>query len=1167
MKPGNLPLAELAACLAPLTGTPITRLKEELAAYGQGLHLAVRSALADRPSQQRLVLVVDQFEETFSLCQDEAERARFIDNLLYATAIHDGRVIVILTMRADFYHRCAAYRDLAGRISKQHVLVGPMNESELRRAIEQPARQTGLQFEPGLVDTILADVTRQPGALPLLQHALLELWERRQGRLLTLAAYQASGGVAGAIARRADSLYNSFEPEEQAIVRRIMLRLTQPGQGTEDTRRRARKREILPASEAEQATVQEVLQQLTDARLLTTSRDTVSGDEMVDVAHEALIRGWVRLQGWINEDRMALHTHRQLTEAAETWEQNSYDSSYLYRGVRLAQAGEWVGAHASDLNELERAFLEASQAAAKAREREQEQARQRELAQAQALAEAEHQRAEVQIRSSQRLRWLAMGLAVVFLLAVAAALLAQREQRRAQAAADLSHSLNLAASAQLALNEHNTDLALALAVEANGVPDPPLQARLMLAEAAYAPGTRRVYEGHTGPVQGVAVAPDGRTALSASADNTLLLWDLESGEIIHRLEGHEDTVHSVAFLPEGDRALSASGDGTLILWDLETGGGDGRILSCLEGHDGAVYSIAISPDGRTALSGSADGTLILWDLEAGDANRCILRRLEGHEDAVYSVAISPDGRTALSGSADRSVILWDISIPLDEDLASGGILHKMSGVADTVEGSQQATGHYDSVGGVAFLPDGHTALSVSQDEFAILWNLETGQLIQRFDTETGLHSATVRADGHTTLLGTLDNRVLLLDLATGQSPLQLRGHTGRVLAVVYIAGGRMALSGSADGTLRLWDLYSGAEIRRLEYERPPDPAAASVAVSPDGQLGLTGLWTGEISLWDYATGQEIRRLQGHTEMVFGGVHFVPGSLPGKESQRAVSGAGDIFAAASDNTVRLWDVETGQELRRFEGHTDKIWDTDVSADGRWVASASHDGTLRLWDLESGTGTILLDASPQAPRSVAFSPDGRLLVVGLAKGQASNPDYSLRLLDRETGQEIRRLDGHREVVADVAFSPDGELVLSCSSDMDVIVWDAASGEGIHRLTGHSGGPLTVAFSPDGRLAVSGAYDGSLLMWDVAEGVVLRRYAGFSKPIVKLAFVPDGRSFLVAADDDAVHEYRVDATQEDLLAWIAANRYVPELTCQERERYRIEPLCDDVAPTNTP
>jgi hypothetical protein len=234
-----------------------------------------------------------------------------------------------------------------------------MVEEELRQAIERPAQLVGLEFEGGLIEALLRDVQAEPGALPLLQHTLLELWERREGHRLTFDAYREISGIQGAIAHRAEAIYAGFDPAQQAITRRIMLRLTQPGEGTEDTRRRARKSELLPTGEQAEAT-EAVIQTLADARLVTTARDMATGEEQVDVSHEALIRGWPRLRGWIDEDRAGLLTHRRLTEAAVEWERMGQDKSVLYRGARLAEAEEWAMVHPDDPNPLEREFIDAS---------------------------------------------------------------------------------------------------------------------------------------------------------------------------------------------------------------------------------------------------------------------------------------------------------------------------------------------------------------------------------------------------------------------------------------------------------------------------------------------------------------------------------------------------------------------------------------------------------------------------------------------------------------------------------------------------------------------------------------------------------------------------------------------------------------------------------------
>jgi len=353
--PTARPIESLAVSLTPkvdslqLTAT----LNDDLKADHRNLHLAARRILDSEINETRLVIVIDQFEELFTLCYDDDERKQFIANLLYAANATGGQTIVVLTIRADFYPRCALYPNLRHQITQPQVLVGPMDEVELRRAIELPVERTGWEYEPGLVDTILTDIEDSPGALPLLQHALLETWKRRRGRVLTLEGYQASGGVRGAIAQRAELIYASLPIDAQAIVRRIMLRLTQPGEGTEDTRRRADLAELIPHPKDE-AAVLNVLNVLAEARLIITDAKSV------DVGHEALIRGWPRLRQWLDEDREAVQIQHRLAGAAKAWARANRDDSELYRGARLVRAIEWAEKHNQELSDLENEFLAAS---------------------------------------------------------------------------------------------------------------------------------------------------------------------------------------------------------------------------------------------------------------------------------------------------------------------------------------------------------------------------------------------------------------------------------------------------------------------------------------------------------------------------------------------------------------------------------------------------------------------------------------------------------------------------------------------------------------------------------------------------------------------------------------------------------------------------------------
>ncbi len=416
--------------------------------------------------------------------------------------------------------------------------------------------------------------------------------------------------------------------------------------------------------------------------------------------------------------------------------------------------------------------------------------------------------------------------------------------------------------------------------------------------------------GHSDSVLSVAFSPDGRLALSGSSDNTLRLWEVETGRSVRVLEGHSASVWSVAFSPDGRLALSGSADNTLRLWEVETG----RSVRVLEGHSDSVLSVAFSPDGRLALSGSADNTLRLWEVETGRS----VRVLEGHSDRVWSVAFSPDGRLALSGSADNTLRLWEV---------------------ETGRSVRVLEGHSDRVWSVAFSPDGRLALSGSADNTLRLWEVETGRSVRVLEGHSDrVLSMAFSPDGRLALSGSADNTLRLWEVETGRSVRVLEGHSDTVLSVAFSPDGRLALSGSDDNTLRLWEVETGRSVRVLEGH---SDTVLSVAFSPDGRLALSGSSDNTLRLWEVETGRSVRVLEGHSDNVWS-VAFSP------DGRLALSGS-------EDNTLRLWEVETGRSVRVLEGHSDTVLSVAFSPDGRLALSAASNGIIRIWDWAAGLET--------------------------------------------------------------------------------------------------------------------------------------------------------------------------------------------------------------------
>lgn len=855
-EPGPHPLEALAeallACCPRALPRALRQLLEELAVDERSLHLLTLEILARHPANSRLVLVIDQFEELFTLTDNETARQAFLDNLLYPLSLPTGRLTVILTMRADFYSQAALYPRLADYLADCQRLISPMTEPELTQAIIRPAQKVGLRFEAGLVDRLLHDTVAEPGALPLLQHSLLELWQRRQDGQLTLAAYQASGGVHGALAQRADSLLATLPPDQQAIMRRVMLRLTRLGEGTADTRRRAGLNELI-YTPAEADDVRSVITRLADARLVTTTLNAETGAETVDVAHEALIRGWPTLQRWLTEDRESLRLHQQLTEAAAEWQRQQRDPSYLYRGARLSTLTEWAESHTAEMNEPERDFWQAGLDAHRQASRAAEQRRRRTM----------------------------LALTVGLLIMMALALLAFSQWRQVALEQQMTLSRRLAAEART-LYADQPDTALLLSAEALHVADT-LEARSALLESLQTfPWLTSLGRAHTGWVWAVAYSPQGDTLASAGADGTIILWDTATRQPLGEpLTGHTGWARAVAFSPDGATLASGGADGTVRLWVASTGQ---PLDAPLTDHTSFVTAVAFSPDGQTLASASADGTIRLWDVETGEPRG---NPLTGHTSFVLTVAFSPDGQTLASGGEDQSVILWDIS----------------ADPTATQPLARALTGHQGAVTTVTFDPTGRTLASGSTDGTIILWNIETRQPgSQPLEGHQGpVSSLAFTLDGQSLVSGSADQTIIVWDVATRQPRLApLRGQRDRVLMVAVqpdSTGNTLTLAtGSADGTVGWWHVTPHSPLARPLSGHTAGVEA--VRFSPDGHTLATGGRDNRIILWDITGAESISRtLTGHTDAV---------------RSLAFSPDGTILLSGSrDRRLIRWDVARGQ----------------------------------------------------------------------------------------------------------------------------------------------------------------------------------------------------------------------------------------------------------------
>jgi len=1152
MVPGTHPLEELEAALLSIATEDIHGMLSQLQNDTRGLARAAKRILPTENAE--LVLYIDQFEEIFTMVESEAERTHFLESLVETSLDVRSRVHVIISMRADFYDRPLLYSEFGELIRTRTQLVLPLTKEELQETIIKPAENVGINLEQGLVDAIIRDVSQQPGALPLLQYALTELFERRNGNYMTLDAYHDIGGTAGALARRAEEVYTEFDDDKREATRQLFMRLVSLGEGTEDTRRRVLQAELLSISNQSEL-ISDIVDKFGRYRLLTFDHDPATRSSTVEVAHEALIRQWERMKKWLDENREGLRLQRRLTIATEEWYSSEYDRSYLARGTRLKQFEELNISSDFALNDRELEYINESIVIRDELLREEEARKLREE--------------ELEKQAQRRQRYLAITMGVAGVIGIALAIIALIQSNAAAEAlviaqdneeialnnAAEAQSLALAANARNAQSEGDSQLALALAIEASNAFEPASAEILrVMSSTAYNPGPRFRLDEHDGSIMDSAYSPDGGLIASASLDGTIHTWDTETGELLFTYTIENGSPLKLDYSPDGQYIAISLLDGRVIILDAQD---ELRLIQDILAHDGLAHAVTFHPTENIVASGGDDNLIKLWDI----ATASQVRVLSGHTGAVVRLDFNSDGSRLVSSSVDDT-LANDRNDTVDRTIR----------VWNTQTGEQQLLINPES-GFVRALDfsnnDQMIAMGVwdsGNSGTARIYDANTGEEIRRlFAHTTPLTDVRFNKDDTQLVTTAWDNVMRIWDIERGVELNSFVGFDGRLLSATFSpdgehiaittgnVGDNIATERSDSSSIWIWDItprdqqsvYRGHNDWLWTADISPD---GTLAASGSGPLRLPDNATGEqlaqidtsVHIWNIETGETIHILEAHGNTV-DSVLFLP------DGNR-------LLSAGWDGLLILWDIETGEriQLYRDPAHEGQYYKMALNSDGSQFAVTSNDGLVRLWDTETAELLQTFDGhGGQAVNGVDFSNDDTLLVT-------SGSDTLVHLWDITSGSIVQTMTGHTSSVNEAKFNPDNTLIVTSSWDDTIRFWSVATGTEIRQLTGHNGNTFGLAFSADGQVLLSTSQDTSVRMWDVDSGEELHRFNSHTDWIQEVILSPDGTFAISAGQDNSVRVWRIARTPAELTSFAENNRYIYTLTCTDRELYRLE-LCE--------
>jgi WD40 repeat protein len=1013
---------------------------------------AVGGDLESWAPQRRRLLIVDQFEELFTACADERERAAFLTQLQRAAVPSDSpdrhTTAVVIAIRADFFGRCLDYPVLQQALDRRSYLLGPMRLDELAEAITAPAELAGLKLEPGLEELVITELCGvgehpdrpgyDPGALPLLSHVMAAVWQHREGPRLTIACYRKVGGVVGSVAATAEDAWADLDESQRIAAKQLLLGLVTVGRDSRDTRRRATRKHLL-ARVSDRAAATAALETLTRTRLVTLDqgeRTRGTGESAVYLTHEIVLDAWPRLRAWIDEDRVGSLIRQRLETDAAEWDALDRDPSLLYRGTRLLTALDNTGpdAGAAEISPVTRQFLASSEAA----------------------------RTRARRRASTARAVQAALVVVVLVLAVAAYTQSRQAVRQRN---DAVFAGVLAEADRVADTSPALAAQLDLVVHRMRPHDREVTARLLGTQNTPLPTVIGV---HAGSVKQLAYRRDGRVLASAGHDNTVRLWDVADPRhpraLGRPLAGHREFMTSAVFSPDGALLASAGGDHTVRLWDVRDPAHARQIGAPLVGGSGAVFQLSFRPDGRILAAPNDDGTVALWDVADPAAPRLITTAIR-QAGPVRTAAFSPDGRTLAVAGDDFTVRLWNVADP-----------------AAPVPSSPPLGGFAATVRSVAFSPDGTLLAAGSEDTTVRLWTVADPADPRPCGSPLLAHTAEVWSvnfdqTGHRLATGSTDGTARIWNLNDPTQPRAIGGpltSEGSVLSAVFSPAGDTLAVGGHDGAIRLWSLPSimlDGHVGRV----------AAPAFSADGSRMATGSVDGNIVLWDTrdpARPRQTARLHVDTQL----------------NTITLSPDGRTIAAVDQTgtTVRLFDVADPAAITPLA-----VWPVGArfsyelafSPDSRLLLTADGDHSMRLWSLTDRAHPTPYGAP--IPVGAGFVSDakfrGDATVIGVAVGGrgmlfgVGDPAHPTQLTTLATTEP--------NAVHRLAFARDGRLLVTGGED-GLRLWDvrdpAAPSKVGEVLSSRSAGVDAVAVSSDGRTVVTGESNSVVHLFDITDPV---------------------------------------------------------------------------------